>query len=148
MALQEEALNRAVPLIKRFEGCKLKAYVDEAGKVTIGWGSTGPGIVLGVEWGQAEADERLISDSRQVLERITALIKVSVNPNQLAALIDFSYNLGVHNLARSGLLRLLNLSKYKDAADQFILWNHIGLYVSPGLTERRQVERELFLEKK
>ena len=43
-------LSELYKLIKRFEGCRLKAYLCPAGVWTIGWGSTGPGIVKGVVW--------------------------------------------------------------------------------------------------
>lgn len=140
-----DALGKALELIKHWEGCKLKAYTDQGGRVTIGWGSTGPGIALGLEWSQSQADDRLVADVTEFMKRVQELVRVKINDNQLAALTSFSYNLGVYNLKKSGLLRLLNQEKYSDAAEQFLLWNKIGHYVSSGLSNRRQAERSLFL---
>lgn len=136
---------KGLDLIKHFEGCKLRAYPDQGGRITIGWGSTGPDIQLGLEWSQELADERLMKDVTECQARIMQLVKVPINANQLWALTSFTYNLGIGNLKRSGLLRLLNLRHYKEAAEQFLLWNKIGHYVSNGLTKRREAERALFL---
>jgi lysozyme len=40
---------------------------------------------------------------------------------------------------------LLNVGKYKEAADQFLLWNKAGGKVLKGLQIRRQKEKDLFL---
>ena len=46
-----------IALIKKFEGCKLVAYLCPANVWTIGWGATGPdvrrGIVTGKQIGRA-----------------------------------------------------------------------------------------------
>lgn len=142
----KDALDIALDTIKKWEGCKLRAYTDQGGRVTIGWGHTG-GIQLGEEWGQEQADEQLQFDVKSVLEKVKSFVRVPITDNQLAALTSFAYNLGPANLARSGLLKALNLRQYDTAADQFLLWNHIGMYVSPGLTLRREAEKLLFLSK-
>jgi len=146
--MQKEAVNIVIPFLKQWEGCKLTAYTDQGGRYTIGYGSTGPDIEAGVTWTQEEAEGRLENDVTTLITRIESLIKpwITLNPNQLAALISFSYNLGVFNLERSGLLRKLNAGALSEAADQFLLWNRIGLYVSPGLCRRREAERALFLK--
>jgi lysozyme len=139
------ALDIAIAFIKQWEGCKLTAYIDQGGRVTIGWGSTG-GVQLGETWSQQEADEFLLEDVTEALQHVKDLVKVPLTNNQLAALTSFAYNLGATNLARSGLLKFLNQSNPTKAADQFPLWCHIGLYQSPGLLARRQAERALFLK--
>lgn len=135
-----------LPFIKAHEGCKLLAYTDQGGRVTIGWGHTG-NIALGTQWSQEQADDALIADITRVLEQVEALVRVTVNNRQLAALTSFTYNLGTDNLRRSGLLRLLNLRRYAEAAKQFPLWCHIGMYASPGLLKRREDEMNLFNSK-
>ena len=52
----------ALPLIKEFEGCKLKAYRDQRGIWTCGWGATGPEITAKTTWTQEQADARLVKD--------------------------------------------------------------------------------------
>jgi len=134
-----------IPFLKQWEGCKLTAYTDQGGRVTIGYGHTG-NVQLGTVWSEQQADEALDADIGRVVGQVEAVVKVPVNINQLAALCSFTYNLGISNLSKSGLLKLLNKSQFSGAANQFPLWNHIGMYVSPGLTNRRDAERSLFLK--
>ena len=138
---------KPIDLIKKWEGCKLKAYQCPAGVWTIGYGATGEGISAGVVWTQRMADERLQKDLERFEKGVRELVKVPITENQFAALVSFAYNLGLHNLKRSGLLKLLNHEKYAQAADQFLLWNKVGSYVVKGLTNRREDERKVFLTK-
>lgn len=139
------SINKALELIKQFEGCKLTAYPDNGGRITIGWGSTGPDITLPLAWNQQQADDRLQEDVKKASDVVTSLVKVPLNDNQKAALIDFVYNLGGWNFRKSGLLKALNAYEYSTAADQLLLWVKQGAYTLPGLVKRRQAERALFM---
>ena len=140
-----ELLDKCCDTIEQFEGCKLTSYQDQGGKWTIGYGATGPGIDAGVTWTQRQADDRLEEDVARFLSLVQKAVSVPINDNQTTALVSFTYNVGIYNLERSGLLRFLNQEKYAQAADQFLLWDHVGAYRNPGLTNRRIKERELFL---
>jgi lysozyme len=140
-----EPSQELLDFVKKWEGLRLKAYTDQAGRVTIGYGHTG-NIQVGEAWSQEQADEQLVYDLKQCLSKINELVRAPINSHQLTALGSFTYNLGWPSLAKSGLLRFINLRKYEDAADQFLLWCHIGLYKSPGLLARREAERALFLK--
>jgi len=142
---KSSVMLQVVPFLKKWEGLSLKAYADQGGRVTIGYGHTG-NVQMGTEISQEQAEKLLIEDIEITLDKIEQLIVVPLTINQTAALSSFVFNLGASNLKRSGLLRFLNLKNYKEAADQFLLWNHIGLYVSPGLTARREAEKALFLK--
>ncbi|MGE8289880.1 MAG: lysozyme, partial [Stenotrophomonas sp.] len=53
------AQDNAAALVRKWEGCRLKAYPDPASggdPWTIGFGATGPGIRRGVVWTQQQAD--------------------------------------------------------------------------------------------
>ena len=138
-------LEIVTPFLKHWEGCVLTAYTDQGGRVTIGYGHTG-NVALGTQVSQQQADELLEADIRGAVPQVEGVVKVPVNANQMAALISFTFNLGISNLTRSGLLLQLNRNNLLQAADQFLLWNHIGMYVSPGLSARRAAERALFLK--
>jgi len=140
-----KVIDLAAAFIKQWEGLRLKAYSDQGGRVTIGYGHTG-GIQIGDEISDEQALEYLEKDIQFALNAVSRLVVVPLTVNQTAALTSFVFNLGASNLQRSGLLRFLNMKQYSNAADQFLLWNHIGLYVSPGLTSRREAERALFLK--
>lgn len=136
--------DAGIKLIKEFEGCKLKAYRDIVGVLTIGYGATGPDVTEGLEITQEEADKRLAADLEQFEKGVCRVVKVPLTENQLAALVSFTYNLGIGSLWRSTLLQLLNKGDYGGAALEFPKWDHAGGKVVAGLTRRRLAEQALF----
>lgn len=144
-------MEKAITIIKSFEGCSLTAYKDFAkGIITIGFGSTGD-YKEGDTITQEEAD-RLLRDHCEQLERaIRLLTKVPLNENQLSALISFCYNLGIGSFKSSTLRMKLNRGEYQNAANEFLRWNKAALHgvLVPvaGLSKRRALEKALFLQK-
>lgn len=136
----------AINFIKAHEGCKLNAYQDQGGTWTIGYGSTGPDIVKGLVWTQAQADFRLEVDLGRVEQSIIKLLNKTLPEQALAALDSFAYNLGVGALASSHLLKCINAGDYIGAAKAFIAWDHIGQTEIKGLLIRRLEEAALFLK--
>jgi lysozyme len=144
--METKKVNQAgIALIKKFESCRLTAYQDVVGIWTIGWGHVSDDIEEGQEITQDEADQLLREDLDEFEDGVSQLVKVELTDNQFAALVAFSYNVGLNNLKQSMLLRCLNMHNAKDAADQFLRWDHAGGKVVAGLTRRREAERELFL---
>lgn len=140
------ALVPALALIKKFEGCELGAYPDPGtggAPWTIGWGATGPGIVKGVRWTQAQADERLASDVAKFMSAVTKAAPVATD-NQRAAMTSLAYNIGIKAFQNSTLLKLHNAGNYGAAADQFRRWNRSGGRILNGLTKRRVAEAEVY----
>lgn len=138
-------MNPAVPIIKEFEGCKLKAYLCPAGVWTIGYGHT-DGVKEGDEITQQEADRLLADDVHSFSAGVQRLVTSDINRNQLGALTSFAFNVGLGNLRHSTLLRLVNKGDFVGAANQFPRWNKAGGKVLTGLTRRREAERKLFLK--
>lgn len=138
-------MNPAIPLIKEFEGCKLKAYKCPADVWTIGYGHT-DGVKEGDEITQQEADRLLASDVELFTSGVQRLVSSDISRNQLGALTSFAFNVGLGNLRHSTLLKLVNAEDFAGAADQFLRWNKAGGKVLPGLTRRREAERQLFLK--
>lgn len=141
----------ATKLIAQFEGLKLDAYKDQAGVWTIGYGSTyNPFTFVKVKPGdqitEAEALrwlKKAVGDFRKQVEK---LVKVPQTANQLDALTSLAYNIGIGAFQRSTLLRLINQgAPVNDIADQFLRWNRIKGAISRGLTNRRTLERKLYL---
>ena len=136
----------SVDLIKKFEGCKLTAYLCPAGVLTIGYGHTRE-----VQEGQVitiDIAERLLKDDiAEAEEDIRKVLKVTLNVNQMAALVSFVFNFGLTKFASSTLLRRLNEGRLSEASMEFLKWNKSGGKVLPGLTKRRQAEKALFLTK-
>jgi lysozyme len=132
-------------LIKSFEGCELTAYKCPAGVLTIGYGHTGADVKPGQVITAHRAEELLQGDLARFERAVEASLKVSVTPNQFAALVSLAYNIGGAALAKSTLIKRLNAGKTQEAADQFLAWNKAGGKVLKGLARRREAERALFL---
>jgi lysozyme len=138
-------MRNGLDLIKKAEGCKLKAYRCPVGVPTIGYGET-RGVKMGMTITRQQAEEFLLDSYDEFEAGVRKLVSVDLTENQLGALTSFAYNLGLGNLKNSSLLRFLNQSRYNDAANQFLKWTRGGGKVLPGLVTRRAAERELFLK--
>jgi GH24 family phage-related lysozyme (muramidase) len=139
-----------IALIKRFEGCKLKAYQDSVGVWTIAYGWTHPVNGRKVEAGmvvtQETAESLLREGVKPFADGVSKLVTVPINQNQFDALVSFTYNLGLGSLKGSTLLKMLNAGNKKGAADEFLKWCRAGGKILTGLVNRRTAERELFLQ--
>ena len=135
--------QNGIAMLKHFEGCKLTAYKDIVGVLTIGYGHTGPDVFEGKIITQEQADDLLRQDLSTRESGVGASVKVLLNQNQFDALVDFVYNLGVHSLQVSTLLRRLNSGDY-GVGTEFLKWDKAGGQQVKGLTLRRQAEKELF----
>ena len=132
-----------IDLVKASEGCRLTAYRDAVGILTIGYGSTG-GIKEGQTITQEQAEAMLVDDLDAAAEGVRKLVTVPLNQGQFDALCDFVFNLGEGRLRDSTLLRLLNHGRYGEAAAQFRFWVMAGGHPLPGLVKRRAAERAMF----
>jgi lysozyme len=138
--------KNALALIKQFEGCKLEAYQDPRGIWTIGYGSTGPGIVEGLTISQATAEGMLLGHIREVGLSLTDLIGNALNQNQFDAVTCFVYNVGIGNFKTSTMCKYIRNGLLDQAAGEFKKWNKAGGVVLPGLVARREAEYELFIK--
>lgn len=140
MNLSERGLN----LIKEFEGCILHSYRCSANVLTIGYGHTA-GVYEGMTITQAQAEKFLRQDVQWAVNAVNSAVKVNLTQNQFDALVSFTFNCGTGALQTSDLLKLTNMGKFAEAANQFDLWIHAGGNVVAGLVRRRKSEKELFL---
>lgn len=139
-----------------FEQCRLVAYPDPGSKDgkpwTIGWGHTGPEVVKGLVWTQAQADAAFVADIARFERDVLSLVKVPVTQGQFDALVLFAYNVGsdidadkiAEGLGDSTLLRKLNARDYDGAALEFRKWNKNDGKVMRGLIRRRAAEAALW----
>jgi lysozyme len=134
--------------IKGYEKCRLKAYMPTPNDVpTIGWGSTGPDIKLGMVWTQAQADARFAADLARFASKVTALLGAAPTTQaQFDALVSFAYNVGDGDggLKTSTLLRMHKAGDYHGTAGQFGRWNKQAGRVLNGLTTRRSAEADIY----
>lgn len=141
--------QKGLELIKRFEGCRLKAYQDSVGVWTIGYGTTnadkaitGTNIVSGLQISQGTADEWLRQSVDKKygpkVEKYNAAY--GWNQNEFDALVSFAYNIGsIDQLTANGT------RSRSMIAEKVLQYNKAGGKVFSGLTRRRKAERALFL---
>lgn len=137
----------AVELVAKYEGCLLWAYKDPAGVWAIGYGHTA-GVREGDTLPSEEAAKQLLKeDLKRYGEYINAcvhkgLIKFQLTQNQFDALTSFCYNCG-----NGSLQKLVSGRDAATIAEKMLMFNKGGGKELPGLTRRRNEERELFLRK-
>lgn len=136
----------AAALCRRFEGCYLKPYLCPAGVATIGYGATvyESGLkvtLLDPPISKARAEQLLLwSINNRYLPAVLKLCPGVADPNRLAALIDFTFNLGAGNLKVSTLRKCVNAGDWAGARVQIRRWSKAGGRVLRGLTIRREAE--------
>ena len=134
-----------IALVKQFEGCKLIAYRDSVGILTVGFGHTGPDVHPDMTISEEEADA-LLRDDLRIAENCVnrATNGIGLTQGQFDALVSFVFNLGCSALHRSTLLVKLLDGDDDGACLEFSRWNEAGGKVLAGLTRRREAEAELF----
>jgi len=142
--INEEGLN----LIRQWEGLRLTAYKDAVGVLTIGHGHTSragpPTVKPGMKITQAEADRILRADLAVFEAAVENAVKVDLTDNQFAALVSFTFNVGIGNLQKSTLLRKLNKGDYDGVPMELGKWVNAGGRRLPGLANRRAAEAGLW----
>ena len=137
--------QNAVDLIKSFEGCKLEAYQDIKGIWTVGFGTTGPGIVEGLTITQNTANAMLTGHVKEIGLSVTDFIGNGIPQDCFDAVCCLVYNIGTGAFKSSTMLKLIKDHDLKGASGEFIKWDHCGGKEIDGLKRRREAELALFL---
>lgn len=134
-------------LIKKSEGLRLTAYLDPSGAWTIGYGHS-IGVAEGEQITNAQADALLAQDLA-TFERGVGALAQDPSSNEFSAMVSLAFNIGLGAFDCSTVLRQHNAGDKPAAAEAFLLWNkaHVDgqLVELPGLTTRREAERQLYL---
>lgn len=141
----------AQQLAEPFEGFRPAPYQDSTGCWTIGFGSIrvngiGPDRVcadtppITIE----TARQWMAAELRTVGYQIATVLKAKLTVNEMAAIEDFVYNLGIGNFTRSSLLADLNAGRFQNVAHDLEEWNMAGGRVLAGLVRRRAAEAAQF----
>ncbi|GIX39102.1 MAG: hypothetical protein KatS3mg128_0151 [Silanimonas sp.] len=147
-----EVPTAAVDLAKRFEGFhrvpkhdpgRAHPYLCPAGYWTIGYGHLCDPKHPSITKGEAEA--YLTQDLKVALAATLRYCPVlATEPeNRLAAIVDFTFNLGAGRLQTSTLRRRVNQRDWAATGDELRRWVYGGGRVLPGLVARRNAERLL-----
>ena len=145
--------SKGYDLIKEFEGFSNIPYKCSANIPTIGYGNTfypdGKRVsMLDKQITKEYADEIFKNVVDNFAFKVSKLIKSKVTQNQFNSLVSFAYNVGIGNLEKSTLLKLVNINP-NDAmiAKQFLRWNKAKGKELKGLTNRRIKESALYYTK-
>jgi lysozyme len=147
----------AIDLAKQFEGFhripkfdperRAHPYICPAGYWTIGYGHLcdpkHPPIA------QAEAEIYLSSDLNTALNATLRYCPVLIteSENRLAAIVDFTFNLGAGRLQMSTLRRKINQRDWSGTVLELRRWIYGGGKVLPGLVARRESEVDVLLRR-
>ena len=131
--------QKGIDLIKKYEGCVLKAYKDPVGVWTIGYGHT-KGVKKGDVITQQQAEDLLKQDLATYEAKVDKYNSTyHFNQNQFDALVSFCYNIGnIDQLTAKGTRSIQKI------AECIPLYNKAGGKVLAGLTARRNAEKTLF----
>lgn len=136
--------EKGYTLIKKYEGCRLKAYkpVQAEKYWTIGWGHYGADVLEGMTITQEQADKMLVEDmKRYELYTNTYCSHLTLNQNQFDALVSICYNCGPGNLQK--LIKNRTIEQIANAIETFCCKGADGKTLA-GLVRRRKEEKELF----
>ena len=134
-------------IIRRNEGCRLTAYRDVVGVWTVGFGDTGPDVVLGLTITREESERRLADRLAREFEPgvLAAIGNAPTTQPQFDAMVSLAYNIGVGAFQKSTVARTHKAGDHRTAAEAFLLWNKASGREYAGLTRRRQEEAALYL---
>ena len=137
-------------LIRKYEGCRLKAYPDPATgglPITIGWGSTkkpdGSNFALGETISQDLADALLCNYIQKNIVPVFDKIPYKLTDNQKCAIASLVYNVGVPAFTRSKLFTAICKKDYAEICRQ---WDFGYKQNLKGLFKRRTEELYLFIK--
>lgn len=116
----------AAALLRVLEGCRLTAYRDTGGVLTIGFGHTA-GVTDGMTITMEQAEQFLAEDAAPLFSLVADKPIVAA-----AAYVSFGYNCGAGALKRV----LAGAAQIED-------FNHSGGSVQLGLVSRRALEAAL-----
>lgn len=131
-----------IDLIKKFEGCSLKAYRCPSNVLTIGYGHT-RGVSEDMTITQGMADALLLEDLQNFVNEVNLLLidfRFLPNQNQFDAMVSFAFNCGIKALGTC----MSQVATIEQLPNRMILYNKSNGKVLKGLEDRRKKEIELF----
>ena len=145
MTLMKISQN-GIDLIKKFEGCKLYAYRDGVGVLTIGYGHT-KNVKAGMAITQQQA-EAFLKDDIKPIETLLNGMGINYTQGQFDALTSWIFNLGQGNFKSSTMYKhIVGKKSDVEITDQMVKWYNAGGRPLIGLKKRRCAEANMFLGK-
>jgi lysozyme len=123
------------------EGFRSDAYTPVKGDIpTIGFGTT-EGVKLGDKITPERALVQLLADASKFEAAVKRCAPVPMYQYEFDAYVSLTYNIGEGAFCKSTLAKQLNAGNYEAACNEILRWNMFKGKPLPGLTKRRQEER-------
>lgn len=126
--------------IKNDEGREYRPYADLVGTLTVCDGITGPDVVPGKTYTDAECNALTIKHVEAHGAPLLDCITVRITQTMYEALAGWAYNVGVGAACKSTAIRLINTGQYQAGCRDLLRWNKAGGKVVRGLVLRRERE--------
>lgn len=133
----------AAPLVMRWEGVRHKPYQDVVGVWTVCYGHTGPDVVPGKRYTEAECAALLDADMREANAHVRRCIPVPMLRGPEAALTSLVFNVGPRGVCGSTIQKRALANDWPGACAGLDAWKYAGGRVYRGLELRRADERAL-----
>lgn len=151
-------INIAIDLISKLESFRSTPYKDLKGIITLGFGSTridGRLITMSDFCTREQAKLWLktrVEEDFNKLQLLCDMHNISLEDNQAAAVLSFTYNAGWKSFLNSSMVRDLIFGKIEKVTSDLMQWNKIrvngSLNFSQGLENRRLEEAQCFIDEK
>lgn len=139
-------LALAALIVKPWEGRELVPYKDIVGVWTVCEGITGKAVVPGRRYTHAECDRLLDTELGRHYSGVAKCITQPVQPHEMAAVVSWTFNVGVGAACGSTLVRQINAGQPATVwCRQLLRWNRAGGKEVRGLTFRRRDEMRVCL---
>ena len=141
---------QGVDLIKKHEKFEEKEYIDDAGKLSIGYGTR-------LKYHPELKNKKITDDiataylkkvlDSEVVPSIKRNVKIPLNQNQINAVASLIYNIGSAKFANSKLLKAINSKSINEIIKNWQEFRLGGGEILGGLVKRRAEEIKLFFSK-
>lgn len=133
-----------IAIVGSWEGKRNDPYRDIVGKMTVCFGETN---VPMRRYSDAECNNMLAGSLADYASAVLVRNpELRGNPNQIAAAVSLSYNIGNAAYSRSTVAKRFSQGRWKEACDGFLAWRFAGGREVKGLLNRRRAEREICLK--
>jgi len=135
------AMAIASALVTKWEGQTFVPYRDGGGVLTVCVGHTGPDVIAGRRYTQAECDAFKAHDLAIANGQVKRCLPMPMLPQIEGALTSATFNAGPRVVCGSTLQKRALANDWPGACKALEMWKYIGRAVSPGLLNRRMDER-------
>lgn len=141
--LAASVLAMAGVMVSYHEGYIPNTYRDPVGIPTICYGHTGPDVTPDRVATREECMALLDGDLLVAWRGVQRCIHDPIEPHQAAALVSFTFNVGVNAMCSSTLARKANAGDWTGACAELSRWVYAKGIRLPGLVKRRADERAM-----